>query len=345
MPQKHQDAMKLLIIGGTIFLGRHIVEQALERGHEITLFNRGKHNPELFPEVEKIQGDRNADLSPLEGRSWDAVIDPSGYFPRSVRSLAAALAGSVGHYTFISSLSVYSDPSKPGIDESGAVGTLEDESVEEVTGETYGPLKALCERAAEEAMPGRVLNVRAGLIVGPHDPSDRFTYWPHRIAQGGEVLAPGGPGLPVQFIDVRDLAAWILHMIETNGTGVYNATGVGGSVTMGDVIDASLAASGSDARITWADEAWLLEEKVGPWMEVPLWVPADEESAGFNFFDVSRATAKGLTFRSTPDTVAATLAWDQTLPADRELRAGLKREREVELLDAWGKKNDIGDRR
>lgn len=330
--------MKLLIIGGTIFLGRHIVEQALERGHEITLFNRGKHNPELFPGVEKIHGDRNADLSALAGRSWDAVIDPSGYFPRSVRTLAETLAGSVGHYTFISSLSVYSDASRPGVDESGAVGAIADESIEEVTGETYGPLKALCERAAEEAMPGRVLNVRAGLIVGPHDPSDRFTYWPHRVAQGGEVLAPGGPNLPVQFIDVRDLAAWILHMIETNGTGVHNATGVGGSVTMGKVIDACLDASGSDARITWADESWLLEQKVGPWMEVPLWVPADDESAGFNFFDVSRAAANGLTYRSTADTVAATLAWDATLPADRELRAGLKPERERELLEAWKKR-------
>jgi 2'-hydroxyisoflavone reductase len=327
--------MKLLIIGGTIFLGRHIVEQALERGHEVTLFNRGMHNPELFASVEKIHGDRNVDLSALSGRQWDAVIDPSGYFPRSVRTLAEALAGSVGHYTFISSLSVYSDPRAPGIDESGATGTLADESVEEVTGETYGPLKALCERTAEAAMPGRVLNVRAGLIVGPHDPSDRFTYWPHRVAQGGEVLAPGGPDLPVQYIDVRDLAGWILHMIETNGVGTYNATGKAGAATMGSVLDACVRASGSDARVTWVDEAFLLQQEVGPWMEVPLWVPADDESAGFNFFDCGRAIANGLTYRTVDDTVQATLAWDATLPLDRPLRAGLKPEREREVLERW----------
>jgi 2'-hydroxyisoflavone reductase len=337
--------MKILIIGGTIFLGRHIVEQALERGHELTLFNRGKHNPELFANVEKIHADRNGDLSPLMGRRWDAVIDPSGYFPRSVGTLAGTLADSVGHYTFISSLSVYSDMSRQGIDESGTVGTLADESVEEVTGETYGPLKALSERAAEEAMPGRVLNVRAGLIVGPHDPSDRFTYWPHRVAQGGEVLAPGAPSMPAQFIDVRDLAGWILRMIEKNGTGTFNATGAPGSATMGEVLNASVAASGSDARITWIDEAFLLEQEVGPWMEVPLWIPAEGDSSGFNFFDCGKAIAEGLTYRSVDDTVRATLAWDATLPADRELRAGLKREREEELLKKWKERGEGNDER
>jgi 2'-hydroxyisoflavone reductase len=334
--------MKILIIGGTIFLGRQIVEQALELGHEITLFNRGIHNPDIFPQVEKIRGDRNGDLSALRGREWDAVIDPSGQFPRSVRTMAETLADSVGHYTFISSLSVYSDPSKPGGDESAPVAKLADESVEEITHETYGGLKALCEQAAEEVMPGRAFNVRAGLIVGPHDLSDRFTYWPHRIAQGGEVLAPEGPELPVQFIDVRDLAAWIIHMVETSGAGTFNATGKGGAVTMGDVIDASLRASGADARITWVEGKFLLEQNVGPWMELPLWLPSHEpEFAGFNFFDISKALAAGLTFRSVDDTVQTTLAWDSTLPLDRPLRAGLAREREAELLAMWKEQEEM----
>src|SRR5579872_4273010 len=217
--------MKLLILGGTVFLGRHIVEAALARGHEVTLFNRGQHNPDLFPEVEKLRGDRNGDLAALQGRQWDAAIDTSGFVPRVVRASAEALANAVKHYTFISSISVYADFTKLGIDESSPVAKLVDESVEEVTGETYGGLKALCEQAAEEALPGKVLIVRPGLIVGPDDQTDRFTYWPYRVAQGGEMLAPGRPAHQEQFIDVRDLAQWIVRMVEAGKTGVYNATG------------------------------------------------------------------------------------------------------------------------
>src|SRR5688572_29497367 len=197
--------MRLLVLGGTKFLGRAVVEAAVARGHEPTLFHRGLTNPGLFPDLEHLRGDRDGGLAALQGRTWDAVIDPSGYVPRIVRASAELLADAVEHYTFISSISVYPSFPTPGMDESSPVGTLEDPTVEDVPAH-YGPLKALCEQAAEAAMPGRVFHVRAGLIVGPNDPSDRFTYWPVRVAKGGDVLAPGSPERPVQIIDVRDLA-------------------------------------------------------------------------------------------------------------------------------------------
>jgi 2'-hydroxyisoflavone reductase len=328
--------MELLILGGTVFLGRHVAEAALARGHAVTLFNRGQHNPDLFPDVEKLRGDRNCVLEALRGRSWDAVIDTCGYVPRVVRASAQRLAEAVGHYTFISSISVYPSFPTPGMDESAPVGTLADESVEEVTGETYGPLKALCEQAAEAAMPGRVLSVRAGLIVGPYDPTDRFTYWPRRVARGGDVLAPGSPNGPVQFIDARDLAEWILRMAETGGTGVFNATGPAEPLTMGRLLEECRTVSGSDATLNWVDEEFLLTAGAAPWSELPLWVPAREEAmAGFSAVSCAKAIAAGLTFRPLAGTIRDTLAWDATLPADRELRAGLKPEREAELLAAW----------
>jgi 2'-hydroxyisoflavone reductase len=219
--------MEILVIGGTVFLGRALVEAALEKDHRVTLFNRGKSNPECFPEVEKLLGDREIDLSILEGRSWDVVVDTCGYVPRVVRKSAELLADAVEHYTFISTVSVYADLSTPHNDEHAAVGKIEDETIEKVTGETYGPLKALCEQAVMKAMPDRVLVVRPGLIVGPHDPSDRFTYWVQRVSRGGEVLAPKPASMPVEFIDVRDLAEWILRMVEIRETGIYNAVGPG----------------------------------------------------------------------------------------------------------------------
>ena len=317
-------------------MGRALVEAALLQGHQVTLFNRGKTNPGLFPEVERITGERDSDLSALQDRRWDAVIDTCGYVPRLVRRSAEALADRVGHYTFISSLSVYADPSQVGIDESAPVGTLDDPAVEEVNGDTYGPLKALCEQAAESAMPGRVLVIRPGLIVGPFDPTDRFTYWPHRIAQGGEVLAPGRPGRAVQFIDVRDLAEWIVRMVEAGKTGIYNADGPAEPVAMEDLLMACKTESGSDAAFTWVSEAFLLEKQVGMWMEMPLWVPESQpEHAGFFAFDCSRAIAEGLAFRPLAETVRATLDWDASLPPDRALRAGITREREETLLNNW----------
>jgi 2'-hydroxyisoflavone reductase len=328
--------MRFLIIGGTVFLGRHLVEAAQARGHAVTLFNRGQHNPELFPDVEKLRGDRGSDLTALAGRRWDAAIDTCGYVPRVVRASAELLADVVEHYTFVSSISVYADFKKLGIDETYPVGTLADETVEEVTGESYGPLKALCEQAAERAMPGRALNVRPGLIVGPHDPTDRFTYWPRRVAQGGEVLAPNRPEHGTQIIDVRDLAEWMVAMSEERRVGIYNATGPEYRLTIGQVLDESRLVSGSDARFVWMSERFLLDAGVQPWGEVPLWVPEeDPDNAGFDAVDCTKAIGTGLRFRPLAETIRDTLAWDAALPADRELRAGLTREREAELLQAW----------
>lgn len=327
--------MELLIIGGTIFLGRYLVESALERGHRVTLFNRGQHSPELFPEVEKLRGDRDGGLDALRGRRWDAVIDTCGYVPRIVRASAELLAGAVDHYTFISSISVYAKLDRPGMDEQAELGRLDDETVEQITGETYGPLKVLCERAVEQALPGRALIVRPGLIVGPHDVSDRFPYWPRRVARGGEVLAPGHPRVLTQIIDVRDLADWTVAMAERRATGAYNATGPAAPLTMGEVLETCREVTGSDARFTWVDDAFLLGQGVGPWMELPLWVPEEPDSAGFSAVDCSRAIGAGLTFRPLADTVRATLAWDAARPADTPRRAGLAAEREAQVLAAW----------
>jgi 2'-hydroxyisoflavone reductase len=328
--------MKLLLIGGTRFLGRAIVNQALAAGHEVTLFNRGQSNPDLYAdEVETLIGDRDGGLDVLDGRSWDAVIDTCGYFPRLVRDSARFLADAVNQYVFISSISVYPFAALrvPGVDEATAVGTLEDETVEEITEETYGPLKALCEQAAEAAMPGRVLNVRAGLIVGPHDLTDRFTYWPYRVAQGGNVLAPDSPDHAVQFIDVRDLAQWILHMVEAQKVGTYNVTGQAGEVTLGDVLTTSRAVSGSEAAFVWVSEPFLTQHEVGPWVNLPLWVGSD--LAGLSQVNCDKAFADGLAIRPLAETIQDTLTWQATRPADHEWRAGLSREREAELLEKW----------
>jgi len=328
--------LKLLVLGGTVFLGRHLVEAALARGHEVTLFNRGQRNPDLFPGVEKLRGNRDGDLAALRGRTWDAVVDTCGYVPRVVRASAELLADAVKHYTFISSLSVYAHARQAGIDESGAVGKLEDETVEEITGETYGPLKALCEQAVERAMPGRALSVRPGLIVGPHDLTDRFTYWPVRVSRGGDVLAPGRPERRIEFIDVRDLSEWIIRAVEKILTGVYNACGPDRHMSMGQLLETSKSVGGSDANLVWVDEKFLTDAGVEPWSEVPLWIPeADAMAAGFFAFDYSKAIQAGLTFRPLENTIRDTIAWDATRPADREWRAGLKPEREAELLKAW----------
>jgi 2'-hydroxyisoflavone reductase len=328
--------MRILILGGTIFLGRALVEAALEGGHSVTLFNRGQSNPGLFPGVEQLHGDRSVSLAAIEGCCWDAAIDTSGYLPRVVDLSASYLSNKVDHYTFISSLSVYDDPSHPGIDENGHLGSLKDETIETVDGETYGPLKVLCERAAEAAMPGRVLIVRPGLIVGPFDPTDRFTYWPHRVALGGEILAPGPPQRAVQFIDVHDLAGWIIHAIETNQTGTFNAVGPEYPLPMQALLDDCREASARDARFTWVSEDFLTAQNVEPWREMPLWVPeSDPVYAGFFTFSNHKAVSAGLTFRPASETVAAVLAWDASRPSDHAWKAGLQYQREIELLQTW----------
>jgi len=323
--------MDVLIIGGTGFLGRHLVETALGEGHRPTLFNRGLTEPGLFPEVEKIEGNRNGDISVLRGRSWDAVIDTCGYVPRVVRASAGLLAGAVDHYTFVSSISVYSDDISPGADEEAPVRELQDPTVEEVTGETYGGLKALCERAAEQEMLGRVLNVRPGLISGPHDPTDRFTYWPRRMAAGGEVLAPDHKGRRVQYIDVRDLATWIVKMSAEHRTGTYNATGPDYELQMGRLLEECEAVGGAEP--VWVSEDFLKEKGVEPFTELPLWVP--REYAALQAIDCGRAIEAGLTFRPLSETIEDVLDWDRATRAGREPAAGLRPERERELLRAW----------
>lgn len=326
---------RLLILGGTRFLGPEIVDAAKKSGWKITLFNRGKTNPGLFPDLEKLQGDRNGDLKSLEGRSFDAVVDTSGYVPRQVKDSATLLGKSAKQYVFVSSISVYSDLSKPGVDETGPVAILQDPSVEKVDEKTYGGLKALCEKAAEAAMPGRVSNVRPGLIVGPNDGTDRFTYWPVRVAKGGEVLAPNTPADPVQFIDVRDLGTWIVRLLDTKKMGVLNATS--NPVKMGDLLDACKAASGSDARFTWADAAFLAAQKVEEWSDLPVWTSPAGEDAGAGQVSNARAVAAGLAFRPMKATAKDTLDWWKTLPKERTAKpkAGLSPEREAAALAAW----------
>jgi 2'-hydroxyisoflavone reductase len=335
LPASGAPKKTLLVLGGTRFLGPEIVEAAKASGWTITLFNRGKTNPGLFPDLEKLQGDRNGDLKSLEGRSFDAVVDTSGYVPRQVRDSATLLGKSAKQYVFVSSISVYSDLSKPGVDETGPVAILADPTVEKVTDGSYGGLKALCEKAAEAAMPGRVTNVRPGLIVGPNDGTDRFTYWPVRVARGGEVLSPNRPEDPVQFIDVRDLGAWIVKTIDTKTTGVFNATSA--PLRIGDVLDACKAANGGDARFTWVEAAFLKAQKVEEWSDLPVWTSPAGSDAGAGQVSNARAVAKGLAFRPLKATAKDTLDWWKTLPKERtsKLKSGLSPERETTVLGAW----------
>jgi len=329
--------MDVLLLGGPLFLGRHLIDALVDRGHSVTMLNRGQTNPELYPDVERLVGDRRTDMSALKGRSWDAAVDTSAYFPGDVRRTMDALGDDVGHYTFVSTISVYADESTPGTDETAEVGHIDDPETEELTGESYGPLKALCEAAAEAALPGRVANVRPGLIVGPHDPSDRFTYWVRRMARGGDVLAPRRQDMPVQIIDVRDLAEWIVRLAEAGTSGVFNATGPATPHRFDAVLDACRDAAATDSRIEWVDEAWLLEQNVAPWMELPLWLPAGAGYDGLSQVNVSRAVDAGLSFRSLADTCGATLAWDRTRDG-AGMEAQLSPEREGELLQLWSKR-------
>jgi 2'-hydroxyisoflavone reductase len=328
----------ILMLGGTGFLGPRTVEAAIRRGHKVTLFNRGKTRPGLFPDLEKLHGDREKDdLKALEGRKWDAVVDTSANVPRWVKKAAAVLGANIGHYLYISSISVYADTSKPGTDETAAVATIDDPTTEKIDGRTYGALKALTEKAAEAAMPGKVAVVRPGLIVGPDDPSDRFTYWPWRVSQGGEVLAPGSPDDPIQLIDVRDIGAFLVRLIEDRTLGVFNATGPDRTLTMGRTLEACKEADRSDATFTWVDAKFLEMQGVHPWSDMPAWVPSAGETAGFAKVSNARALKAGLTFHPIVDTAKATLDWFRTLPEDRrsKLRAGLTRERETQVIAAW----------
>jgi 2'-hydroxyisoflavone reductase len=339
--------MKVLILGGTRFLGRHVVVAAGARGHEVTLFNRGNYSSEDLGASEIIQGDRHTELHKLRGRHWDTVVDTSGHLPRAVTAAAQVLSGAVDRYVFISTQNAYKDVSVPGIEETYPRATLTDEQLHRAYaidtsgqpsyGELYGGLKSLCEQAAEEVMPNRVLIIRPGLIVGPYDYTDRFTYWPVRVAAGGEVLAPGPADRFIQFIDVRDLAEWIVTMIERKATGVYNAHGLPGRLTMQCFLDECKSAAGSDAQFTWVSEDFLLQEKVAAWSELPLWLPqeAAPHLKGFMFISPAKAVAAGLNFRPLNETIRDTLSWFQSTRSNDELKAGLDRDKERPLLYKW----------
>jgi len=327
----------ILVLGGTGFLGPHVVTAALARGHTVTLFNRGKTHADLFPGVEKLHGDRDGHLEALAGRTWDAVIDPSGYVPRIVKASAELLAPRVGHYVFISTISVYAKFDTVNPDESLPVATLADPTSEDVKA-GYGALKALCEQAAEAAMPGRVASIRPGLIIGPGDPSGRFTHWPTRLAEGGEVLAPGDGGTPVQYIDGRDLGAWIVRVVEDRTVGTMNALGPANRVTMQSVLDECNRALGNRARLTWVDAAFLDQQGVEGWRDMPMWLDNHGDFAGFGTLQNTRAVRAGLAFRPIGDTARDTLAWLGTLPADERAKArssGITREKEAAVLAAW----------
>ena len=339
---KKPKPLRILILGGTRFIGLHMTALALERGHQLTFFNRGKTKTDRYPDVERIKGDRNGEIDGLKDREWDAVIDNSGYVPRHVQLSAELLAPKVKQYVFTSSISVYPDFSVPR-DESSPVGKLADESTEKVDGETYGPLKALCEQAAERAMPGRTCVIRPGLIVGPDDNTDRFTYWPARAARGGEFIAPGSPADAFQVIDARDLAAFAINAVENNHNGIYNLVSNVKEFKFGQLTDACIASANKRAkpkdepRATWLPTEFLEEQQVAPWSDMPVWLPAKGDEAAFAGTSNKAAVAKGLKITPLKKTVDDTLAWHLSRPAEEreKLKSGIAADKEAAVLAAW----------
>jgi len=331
--------MKILIIGGTIFLGRHIVNSALSRNHEVVLFNRGKHNPDLFSDLEKIKGDREGDLSELKGMKFDAVIDTCGYLPKVVNKSASFLRDSAGYYTFISSVSVYKNAYEIGLNEKSAVEKVKDGKTDVFTIENYGALKALCENEVLEIFGNDCSIVRSGLIVGDGDFSDRFTYWVERISRGGKIIFPVSKINNVQFIDVKDLADWVIKMTEEKINGVYNSTGPLETLTLGELIDECIKFTGSQAELVKIDENFLLKENVSPFLDLTLWLP--EESAGINNVDISKAKSAGMKIRPLQITLEDTMNYHNSRGKDFKLRTGLSAEKENEILNKWfeSKKN------
>jgi 2'-hydroxyisoflavone reductase len=337
--------MRLLILGGTGFIGPHQVRYALERGHHVTIFNRGKEHVQWPGPVEELLGDRNTgDLKSLEGGEWDVCIDNPTTLPFWVRDAGKVLKGRVKHYIFISTISVYAENKTPNADESAAVApyTGSDAMAETLetlhkTGELYGPLKALSEQEAEKQFPGHTTIIRPGLIVGPGDETDRFTYWPVRLSKGGEVLAPGDGSDPTQIIDARDLAAWTIRMAEARKIGTFNATGPAKPLVMRDLLGGVKAGIHSDAKLEWVPTDFLEAEKVEMWSDMPAWIPGRGEMAGFGQRNIQRALAAGLTFRPLTQTAADTLVWFKEQPAERQekMHAGIQPEREKQVLAKW----------
>ena len=327
----------LLILGGTGFIGPYLTQEALRQGWKVTHFNRGKHAPDGVADVETLIGDRNGQIDALRGRKWDVVIDDTGQIPKYVKMSAELLAPNVGYCLFISSISAYASFAKPN-DESSPVGHLSDIDVDKTTDETYGPMKALCEKYSMEAFKVRASVVRPGYIVGPLDSSDRFTYWPVRASKGGEMLAPGTAHDPIQIIDVRDLAVWMMKLAHEKTTGYFNAVSPPRSFTMGDVIAASLHASpAARAKTIWVPEDFLATQWKVEELDFPPWSPMSGETAGASLTSTARAQKAGLKTRPMQETVADTLAWFHTLPAERQvkLRAGIDAQKEADVLMAW----------
>ena len=325
--------LKILILGGTKFLGPHLVEQLQHHGHEVTLFNRGTQNF-IFPHVEMLHGDRDGDLGALNNRWWDAIIDTSGHLPRVVEASSQLLSTATNHYTFISTIGVYENFHAINIDEDYPLAVLEDEKNEEINDKTYGALKASCEKVIEYYFPNHFLVIRPGLIVGPRDPTHRFAYWPLRIADGGEILAPGSPTQNLQFIDVRDLAKWIVAMVERQATGFYNATGPALPLSFEELLRTCSHISHKDVSLTWVNEDFLIEHGVQDWVELPLWLSYQRNMPGFFNVDAKKANQAGLTFSPLTHTISAVIDWERRNQIDGIL-IGMDRKKEQDLLRLW----------
>lgn len=340
-----EKSLRILILGGTAFLGPAQVEYALARGHTVTLFNRGRTNPNMFPGVEKLVGDRaEPDYSALEGREWDVVIDNSANVAQWVMDAAPLLKDAVDRYLFVSSISAHKDNSIVGQDETGPVFTQEeyDEvmAAEAPFGQAFGPNKAQAERETFKVFGDRGIVVRPGLIVGPMDNSDRFTYWPVRIDRGGEVLAPGDGTDHTQIVDVRDLSEFMIHLLEAEASGTYVATGPENPMTMAEMLNGIRAVTTTPVTLTWVDADFLQEHEVRPWQDMPAWFPKSPEMAGFSSYDISKAVGAGLSFRPLAETARDTLEWWKSKPEeDRTLRMGLDPEKEAAVLEAWHARN------
>jgi nucleoside-diphosphate-sugar epimerase len=337
VPGAPRKPKSILILGGTGFIGPHLTQEALRLGWKVTHFNRGKRSEGGVSGVETLVGDRKGQLDALRGHTWDAVIDDTGYIPKYVKLSAELLAPNVGYCLYVSSISAYASFAKPN-DERSPTGRLSNPDVEEITNDTYGPMKALCEQYSEQAFKGRIAVVRPGYIVGPLDPTDRFTYWPVRVSRGGEMLAPGTPHDPVQIIDVRDLVAWMMRLVEMRTTGYFNAVSPPGAFTIGDLIESSLRASPkSGATVTWVPEDFLGAHWKPDELDLPPWAPMKGDSAGASLTSVKLASSTGLRSRPLQQTVDDTLQWFQTLPAQRQakLHAGLDAQKETDTLRAW----------
>ena len=336
--------LRILVLGGTGFIGPHMVREALARGHDVSLFNRGRSNDDIFPDLTTYIGDRNNKLDALEGHEWDAVIDNSGYVPRHVADSARLLADAANHYLFISSISVY-DSFGIANDETSPLATMPDETVEEVTGETYGPMKALCEQRARDGFGAdRVTVLRPTYICGPGDHTDRYTYWPVRTMKGGEMLWPGTPSDPIQIIDVRDLATFTIDCVEKRVMGTYNTVTPPGAFTMGDLLADCRAVTASDVSPVWVNTEFVREQGLVAGRDLPIWSEPDGEESKVAFTSGAAAYEKGLTVRPTRETARDTVRWWKTLPAERTvtLKAGLNPEQETRLLAAWRKGRPAG---